>query len=400
MAKKKTDTLTRVESIIKEIKPTQDFVCKRDHSQWRAAHQAAINVSRPNRKPLYDIYEFTTSIDTMGSGIIERTMLEIMQKKFRLVDSKGNENQEQTNILEATWFKDFMRHALEARYWGHSLIELGNIIMVDNTMAFDEVTLIPRRHVVPELGVVVRNISDDYKNGIPYRDNVWVVECGRKTDLGIFLKTTPHVMSKKHCQIFWDDLGERFGIPIIYATTSTQNPNNIDDLQNALSGGGANQWGILPTGTTLQIVETAKGDIFQVYDKRIERANKEISIALAGQTMVFDNGSSRSQGEVHERGFEKIVWQMADMLKDTINNSLLPRMDRLGFPVAGYRFDWNDSYDYSPEEIYKVEQMLISGGYEINNKYFIDKYGIPITGKTTQQLNSANETPSAKNFFD
>lgn len=411
--------MSRIGAIVKEIKPTQDYICKRDHSQWRLAHQAAISLSRPCRKPLYDIYEFTTDIDALSTGIIERTVLEIMQKKFRLVDAGGKENEKLTNMFEATWFKDFMRYGVGSRYWGHSLVELGNIITLDGVMAFDGVTLVPRRHVIPELGVVVRNVSDDYKSGIPYTDNVWEVESGRKNDLGIFLKTTPHVISKKHCQIFWDDLGERFGIPIIYATTTTQNSLDIDRLEGALSGGGANQWGILPTGTTLQIVETAKGDVFQVFDKRIERANKEISIALAGQTMVFEDGSSRAQGEVHERGFEKIVWQMADELKDTVNNRLLPRMAILGFPVGGYRFDWNDSYDYSPEEMYKVEQMLITGGFEIDTKYFIDKYGIPIIGRNTQQLptddktklsatsanqpptaTSANQPPSAKSFFD
>lgn len=381
---KNTDTtkiVQRAQTVIQELKRTQPSVTKKDIGDWRKAHQIALNVENPQRKILYDIYDFTTDIDTTVTGIVARTRLEIMQKKFRLIDSKGVENVELTNVLEATWFKDFMLHSLEANYYGHSLVELGDVVVgVDGVMGLSGVKLLPRRHVIPEYGVVVRQVGDEPKKGIPYRDNQWVVESGRSDSLGLFLKVTPHVISKKHCQIFWDDFAERFGMPIIFATTASQNPSDIDKLNGAFANSGSNAYAILPAGTTLQMIETSKGDAFQVFDQRIERANKEICIALAGQTMVFEDGSSRSQAEVHERGFEKIIWQFADALKDTINNQLLPRLVMLGFPFAGYRFDWNDSYDYSPKEMLGVEQMLLNAGFEVDAKYFVNKYGIPITG--------------------
>jgi hypothetical protein len=50
-----------------------------------------------------------------------------------------------------------------------------------------------------------------------------------------------------------------------------------------------------------------------------------------------------------------------------------------GFPVAGYTFEWDDSAEYTPEEMQRIEQMLLNN-YEIDPVYFQDKYNIPITG--------------------
>ena len=58
-------------------------------------------------------------------------------------------------------------------------------------------------------------------------------------------------------------------------------------------------WGLFPEGTEIEIKETTRGDAFNVYDKRIDRANSEISKGVLNQTMTIDSGSSLSQSEVH-----------------------------------------------------------------------------------------------------
>jgi len=51
-------------------------------------------------------------------------------------------------------------------------------------------------------------------------------------------------------------------------------------------------YAVLPTGTEIQIVESAKSDAYNVYDKRVDRANSEISKLIIGQTMTIEDGSS------------------------------------------------------------------------------------------------------------
>ena len=78
--------------------------------------------------------------------------------------------------------------ALDSIYWGHSLIQLGDIITVDDVPAFSDVCLIPRRHVVPEYGALIVNQSDTWQSGYDYRHSEmadWIVEVGGTHDLGL-----------------------------------------------------------------------------------------------------------------------------------------------------------------------------------------------------------------------
>jgi hypothetical protein len=395
-AVKKDDTarlIERARQVIAELDVKAARLVKNDISQWRAAHQLALNVENPKRINLYNIYDFTTDIDTHVSGVVERTKLGVMQQKFKLTDKNGKENYDITVLFETPWFWQFMDIAMGAEYYGNGLIQLGNVILREGKPHFDGVELVPRNNVCPEYGVILRDASDEPNRGIPYRSGPftpWTVEAGTPKDLGRYLKISPHVISKKHVQIFWDNFAERFGIPIIYATTETRNDSDRVKVENMLSNFGNNTWGFFPAGVKLDLLETTKGDAFKVFDERIIRANKEISIGLAGQTMAFEDGSSRAQGEVHERGFEEIKTAFATRLKFLINFQLLPKMLMHGFPVQGYTFEWDDSAEYTPEQMQAIEQMLLNN-YEIDPQYFIDKYNIAITGVKTREADPFGE---------
>jgi hypothetical protein len=376
-------------NIITQLEVNQKNLLKANIDLWRAAHQQAINTQNPKRQNLHNIYEFTVNIDTHVSGVVERTKLGVMQQRFKLVDKTGKENYNVTKLFEAPWFWNLMSIALDAEYYGNSLIQLGNVTTQNGSMSFDRVTLVPRNNVCPEYGVILKNPSDNPSSGIPYRAgqfNPWTVEAGTPTDLGRYLKVAPHVISKKHVQIFWDNFAERFGIPIIYATTETRNDADRLKVENMLSSFGNNTWGFFPAGVKLDLLETAKGDAFKVFDARITRANKEISMALAGQTLTFDDGSSRALGEVHERGFKEMKTAFAINLKFLINYQLIPKMTQHGFPVNGYSFEWDNSAEYTPEQMKGIEQMILSA-YHINPQYFIDKYNIDITGLKQREPN-------------
>lgn len=388
LGNKETRVIKKAESIIKQLEVTTPALVKNDIAAWRMSHQMALNVENPNRVPLYNIYDFTTNIDTHLTGVVNRTKLGIMQQRLKVTDKNGKEDYELTKLFRTPWFVKFMSLALDAEYYGNSLIQLGNVIddRIMGLMYFDGVELVDRRHVIPELGVIVREQGDDPKTGHPYRTGSitnWCIEAGEKDSLGLFLKVTPHVISKKHVQIFWDNFAERFGIPLIYAITQSRSAEDRVLIEDMLQRMGNSAWAFFPEGTELKLLETGKGDIFEVFDRRIIRANTEISIGLAGQTMAFEDGSSRSQAEVHEKGFEEIKASMAQNLLFLINFKLLPVMVRHGFPLSGYSVEWDNTYEYTPEEMRQIEQMLLNN-YDIDPIYFVDKYNIPITGLKSQ----------------
>ena len=105
--------------------------------------------------------------------------------------------------------------------------------------------------------------------------------------------------------------------------------------------------------------------------------------------MTIEDGSSLSQSETHLEVFENLVDADRDMLRDIINEQLIPRMIRHGFPLQGIHFEWDDSIDYTPEQQKAFEEMLLNH-YEIEGNYFIEKYGVPIGERKRQPIYDIN----------
>ena len=391
----KTDQKRAKKVVIELMQQTQVLV-KHDIGDWRAAWQMAINHERPSRSRLYSIYADAT-VDMHLSGCIEQRKGMVMQKAFRLCDKSKKENTEVSELFEAGWFKDFMNLVLDSRYWGHSLIELGEVVEIEGQKRFEYARLVPRHHVIPEYGVIIKEASDEPQKGMSYQNGglaYWCIEAGGPGDLGLLLKAAPQTISKRHTIAFWDQFSELFGMPIRIGKTSSRNPQDLDKIERALLNMGAAGFGLLPEGTTIEFVESTRGDAFNVYDKRIDRANSEISKGILGQTMTIDNGSSHTQSEVHLEVLRNLVSADADFLRDIINGKLLPLMLHHGFPMKGLIFEWDESVDYKPTEMQLIEQMLLTN-YEIDPVYFAEKYNIPITGKRERF-----EPQLSKGFFD
>lgn len=69
-------------------------------------------------------------------------------------------------------------------------------------MRYKDVELIPRKHVIPEYGVIIREQGDEWKQGYDYRNTPlsdWVIEAGKPKDLGLFLKAAHQAIPKRTC---------------------------------------------------------------------------------------------------------------------------------------------------------------------------------------------------------
>lgn len=388
---------TRLKSMLIELKKQTENLTQKDIRSWRQAWQMALNVENPQRGRLYDIYR-DVEADLHTSGCVDQRNGFSLCKDYKLVDDKDVENVDATQLLQKEWFTDLVNHILESRYWGHSLIQLGDVVTINGKLSYSSVELIPRKHVIPEYGVVITEQGDDPKKGYDYRSTPisdWVIEAGKPNDLGLYLKVALQTIPKKNMLSYWDQFGELFGMPIRVAKTTSRDPKDRNLIEQMLEGMGAAAWGLFPEGTEVEIKETTRGDAYNVYDKRIDRANSEISKGILNQTMTIDNGSSLSQSKVHLEVFENVVESDATFVQRIVNDKLLPKMVKHGFPVKGLRFEWDKNIDYSPEQENATERLLLEH-YDIDPAYFVNKYGIKILGK--------KETPSPKTlsrpFFD
>ena len=364
-----------------ELIQQTDSLTKKDVGMWRQAWQMAINVDNPKRAHLYDIYT-DCLVDLHLQGCIGQRKGMVLKQKFRLVNQEGKEQEKATALFEREWFNDYCGLALDSRYWGHSLVQFGDIIRTADGLSFDNVQLVPRKHVCQEHGVLLRNVGDDWRSGISYREGdlaSWCLEIGKPQDLGLLLMCAPQCISKKNMLGFWDMFGEIFGAPMRIAKATTTDDSERQKIEQALENMGSAFWGLFPDGTEIDIKESSRGDAYNVYDKRVDRCNSEISKGILNQTMTIDAGSSLSQSETHLDVFENVIQADKKMLSYNINDHLLPFMQQHGFPVAGLRFEWDDAASFTPSEQREMERVLLEY-YEIDPQYFIDKYNVQITG--------------------
>lgn len=391
----------KLQRVVITLQKQTDALTKKDIASWRTARQLAINVEQPNRQQLYSIYS-DVEMDGHLSGSIGQLNGFVKARSFKLVDKKsGVENEDGTELLNKTWFKDLIDLILSSRYWGHSLIQLGDVVQDEDGLSYNGVTLLPRKHVVPEYGRITELPGDDWQRGIDYRQapySDWLIEAGKPTDLGLYLKAALQTIPKKNMLAFWDTFGEVFGMPIRVAKTSTRQPEERRKLEDAMDKLGACAWGVIGEGTDIEIKESSKGDAYNVYDKRVDRADNELSKLIIYQTMTIEDGSSLSQSKTHLTVFENLVEEVADSVRDIINGQLLPRMAQHGFPVAGLRFDWNYEQDYTPEQMKGVEEMLLYN-YDIPGEYFEKKYGIKV-GERRQDTQTLQGRTHDHGFFD
>lgn len=373
----------KFQKIVAQLMRTTDALTRSDIKNWRDAWQWAINVDSPNRRYLYDIYR-DVDIDLHLSGCIKQREDFVMAKAFKIEDASGNANDEALHYFRQSWFRQLCRYALDSIFWGHSLIELGDLTTDgDGCPCYNGVRLIPRKYVIPEYGRVITDLGQDWRTGIDYHAapfTDWLIEAGQPDDLGLFLKAATQTIPKKNMLAFWDTFGEVFGMPMRIGHTTVRDDKELSKMERMMQNMGTEFWALFPEGTEIEVVESTKGDAFNVYDKRVDRANSELSKLVIGQTMTIEDGSSLSQSQTHLEVLQNIIEADADMLEDIVNNQLIPRMVKHGFPLKGLRFAWDDSVDYTPEQQKAYEEMVLQH-YDVDPKYFEEKYGMPCEKK-------------------
>jgi Protein of unknown function (DUF935) len=363
-------------------------------AKWRQAWQRAISVEWPSRIDLYAIYR-DVGIDNHLMAVIGQIKNEVLQKVIKVSDrTTDKEIPELSKQLKDTqWFIDFCSYVIDSEFNGYELLQFGDVITVNGVKKFECVEPVTREHVIPEHHVFVRNMTDSYKNGIDYTQppyNAWCLGIGKPKNLGLYNAVARHAISKKNMEGFWDKFGQIFGMPIRIGKTNSSNPADRNEVSQMLQKMGSAAWGMFPDGTDIEIKETTRGDAWQVYDKRIERANTEMSKAIVNQTMTTDNGSSKSQGEVHLQIQENVINFFAQLVRINCNDKLIPLMQMHGF--AGWDnacIQHDDTLELTPEQQLAAEEMLLAN-YEVDPAHFIGKYNVPIIGKKEVKQPSNN----------
>jgi hypothetical protein len=374
-------------TVISQVVANASYRTRQDTVSWRAAMMLAEKLEKPKRTRLMQVYGDVV-LDNHLTSLMETRKLRVIGTPFKITDAKGKES-EHSVLLNRTWFFDYLHHVLDAIFYGHSLVELGSV--ADGEI--QSVAIIPRQHLAPLTGEIYPDISKD--NTINYRDNPMfmqsLVEIGKPNDLGLLLKAAPHALYKKNVQAAWAEFVEIFGMPIRIGKVASRVQADIDRMEQFLKEMGQSAYAVIGEQDEVTLRETSRGDAYNVFNIFIERCNTEMSKLIVGQTMTTDNGSSRSQGEVHERIFDDYLLADRNFVAGVINQQLLPKLSAMGYPFEGLQFDFCPVEEITETDL-KMDEMLLSNFEFKDLEYFAKKYNVPITAIKKQ--NNASATPA------
>ena len=347
-----------------------------DIQKWRQALDIADNVDDPRWFVLQDMYD-NLMADGHLNSLIQLRKAAVTSTRFSIVTDDGSENDEATKQLQTEWFYNLMEFILDSIYRKVTVIELADPAL----MAWKAV---PQRNICPQLQRVYFEVSGNkhivysdpkFQRNILYIENIH--------PYGILNDIVPQLIWKRNAQQVWADLAERFGIPMVTAETISTDKPQLDKIEAALSNLGQAANAVLPEGTKVTIHDgSTKGDPHKIFKEQISVTNDEMSKQVVGGTMLVEEGSSKSQSEVHERTLDqKIAEKDRRMIEFTVNNKLIPMLR-----MHGFKFNENEHFEFDRTESLSLKEHweIVEGvlnTHEVDDGWISKTFNVPIVGK-------------------
>jgi len=358
------------------VKTAGTRMSSQDISNWVRAINSARSITNPKRRMLLDLYD-NIKIDGHLESVMEKRTISVINKKliFTEKDKQGEDNEFMRDmVLNTPWMRKLLKESMNAIYYGHSLIEL-----IPKDGMIDDAVLIPRMNVVPEKGFLMQDIGTPDKGDF-YREETfqyynYLIEVGGPKEYGKLMTAAQYVIYKRGGFGDWAQFAEMFGSPFRVGKYNKYDDDVRKKLENSLEQMGSAPWATIPEGASIEFIDnnnTGKSDVF---NKLIDFCNSELSKLFVGQTMTTDDGSSRSQSEVHKEGEEDI--NMSDMieLEFMLNWQFVPKLRNIGYPIPEGTISFDQTKALSMLDRIKID-MEVSSRVPYPKEYWYKTYGI------------------------
>lgn len=384
------------DAIIMKIAKSFKDRSRKDIQSWRNALLATEHNDTPRFNRYFDLVDDVKTDGTFKTQVLLRKSA-TLSVGFQVRNTKSGElNEEATALLQQKWFYQFLNKQLDATIYGTKVIEF--LEFNGNHIKF---SIIPERNTVPVEKRVYPDLSND-KKFIQYNDDSykpWVIELNSENPLGLINDIIPNLIWKRNVTQSWAEFCEKFGMPMVSATTNNNNAAHIDKVEQQLLALAEASVGVFPEGTTIKFDEANRTDAYNVYSKFIEQNSDEISGVIVGSNTLGSNESNRSNTEVHERSLDYKISQ-ADRrdIAFTVNDDLFPLLKMQGYNFISDDdvFEWVEG----KEEIDLNQFWTVVNGimqeYEVEQDWLSETFNIPIVGKKKSINLKKNDTEEQK----
>lgn len=349
---------------------------KKDIQAWRQALDSADDAKEPKWVLLQDLYEYLRPDAHLGSQMDIRRGLTEGNRYYNRDSKTSKEDPEKTKLLEKEWIFDMIGDIVDHVLFGYTVIQLTDPVN-------GKYDLLPRRNFIPQKNILLFEANGD--KGVDVNDPAFkgtIIVIKSRDKFGLMNDIVPDLIWKKNARTAWAMFSEKFGIPLMTATTMTRDKKELDRIEGMLKALGKASQALFPQGTTLDIKDSAaKGDPYNVFLKQMEYCDAQISKRILGGTMISDNGSSKSQGTVHQDTMNIIAERDRKKVEYIFNNKVMPVLSVFGFPFSEtdeFAFDRTEALTLN--EHWTIIAKALELGYEIDNDWVSSTFNFPITG--------------------
>lgn len=348
---------------------------------WRGAHQCAIDIDRPDRSELMDVFD-DAILDPHLLTVLQTRYLNVLNIPAEVYDlEQGEIDDDLTQLIRKRWFYDATRMGLESIPFGFSPLQWSFKPGKDVPWEVARVVVFPREHCVPEYNAVRPDVNGDeliYLHEEKYSRHYMIIDT---EDLGLLLPASRMTIFKKFALNHWSRYQDIFGIPPVTATTNSRDEAVLDTIEKNLRSLGNSLGGIFPDGTDLTVHENTNTDIYNLFLEACKYADEQNSKLFLGGSGNTDEKAHVGAAEVHERSKNDITKADVRYMEHVWNDRYLPFLTSWGYPFEGKGIRFNMSSKLKLADSQLAIDEWISQKYEIDEQYIEETYGTPIIGR-------------------
>jgi phage gp29-like protein len=350
-------------------------------------------------------------MDAVNDGHVwacmERRKDLVLLKDYCIVDENDIEDKEATKLIQAGWFKEIISHTLDAKYYGYTLLGIGDIINGKPS----EINLLRRANISPDRlnicqvpympsGIDFMNPEAKDSQGNSFYDwTIWIPSPSdfgiSKCGYGLLYKVALYQILLRNNLGDNSTYNELFGMPLRVGKTEKKDLVERNKLAASLDNMGSSAWMVLDTEDQVEFHEASggSGKGNSTYDNFEQRLEKKISKVILGHEDALSSTPGRlgSQGkDVDSIGKALIDKEKHDTsdCEAALNDYVIPKLIKLGFriPIGKTLKFKNDKekedtrlrQDTNNTATAGMVKTFSDAGLKVDEAYITERTGIPL----------------------
>jgi len=357
--------------------------------KWRQA----IYQAEKSEKEQSDYYYLQNIYRELYDNAIVYSVLQV--RISRLLDKaftiRKDGDEVENNLFKQRWFRDLVQYSIESEMFGFSCLGIGDITDIDNIEKTNIQTIdnVNRLYCNPKFDYIKTKMSVGYSNdGVlvtdnKYKDNYFYIK--NNTDpnfLGIFHKIVPYFQRLKDSENDMANYISKFGVTPVIIKSDNNNAESNHNKAEFLKSLSSNSYGVIDANDEIQTLEISDSNS-QAFLESTKYNSEQITKLIIGVKSLGEESAYVGSSEANERIMDSILKSDEQLVTDTINYMIIPRLIKLGVKwLDGCVFEYTEADSTDHELKLKQIDVLSKAGYEFDLEELSDLTGLTVTKKS------------------